>query len=114
MNNTAIKRTLSIAAICLTAGFGMNASAGTVDETLVQGEAVQSKSVTFARAELRSEEGLATVERRVRQAAKAVCGPIGYKQAGGLSRAAKNRACFDEAVDSAMSQIGADQLASID
>ncbi len=113
MNNTAIKSILSVAALTLTAGLSTNAAAESIDETLVHG-AQPSKTVTYDRAELATAEGRARVERRIEVAAESICGSTDYREVGNLSLVSKNKACFDQAVDSAMSKLGADQVAAID
>ena len=47
------------------------------------------------------------------RAARNVCGPTGLREAGGLQMASRNRACYDEAVSAAVSQVGSAQLASV-
>ena len=112
MNKTAIKSILSVAALTLTAGYSIGSAAEVVSETVIHGSALQSQSVSYSKVELQTTDGRMAVERRIERAAEKICGPQGLYQAGGISRAAKNRECFDQAVDHAMSQIGADQLAT--
>ncbi|AQA17331.1 hypothetical protein BST95_02900 [Halioglobus japonicus] len=114
MNRIVTKNILSAAAIAVTAGLSFNVAAENIDETLVEASQVPSKSVSFTRAELATEEGRLAVENRIREAAEDVCGPMDYHRAGGLAGVADSRECLDNAVDAAMSQIGADQVAAID
>ena len=114
MNKTTIKSILSVAALTFTASYSIGSAAETVSETVIHGSALQSQSVSYSKAELQTSDSRAVVERRIERAAEKVCGPQGFREAGGLSRAGKNRECFDHAVDDAMSQIGADQLATLD
>jgi UrcA family protein len=114
MNKTAIKSILTVAALTLTAGISINASAESMGETLVQADGVRSESVSFSRAELSTDEGRASVERRIHKAAEGVCGPTDYREVGSLSRIAKSKACYDQAVAQAMSQVDAGQIAAID
>ena len=114
MKNTAIKSILSVAALTLTAGLSSQVAAGAMDETFVQGQAVPSKTVTYDRGELATAQGRARVERRIENAAEAVCGPTDFREAGSLSIASKNRSCVEQAIESATSQVGADQVAAID
>ena len=115
MNRIVTKSILSAAAvIAVTAGLSFNAAAESMDETLVEASAVPTKTVTFTRSELATEEGRAAVEARIRDAAEDVCGPMDYHRAGGLAGVADSRECLDGAVAAAMSQIGAGQVAAID
>lgn len=114
MKNIAMKSILSVAALTLTAGLSSQAAAGAMDETLVHGAAVPTKTVTYDRGELATTQGRARVERQIENAAAAVCGPTDFRLAGSLSTASKNRSCVEQAVESAMSKIGADQVAAID
>ena len=114
MKNIAIKSILSVAAMTLTAGLSSQAAAGAMDETFVQGGAVPTKVVTYDRGELATAQGRARVERRIENAAESVCGPTDFREAGSLTVASKNRSCVDQAVESAMSKVGADQVATID
>ena len=114
MNNIAMKSILSVAALTLTAGLSSQAAAGAMDETFVQGAAVPTRTVTFDRAELASVQGRARIERRIENAAEAVCGSTDYREVGSLTIAGKNKVCIEQAVASALSQVGADQVATID
>lgn len=112
MNKFAIKGTLSAAAVALSLGMVMNAKAEQVGETLVQGTAMPSETISFSRAELSTEASRAALEYRIREAAEQVCGSVSYRQAGNLGEYTKRKDCYDQAVSQAMSQIGADQIAS--
>ncbi len=114
MKAIAFKSILSATALAVTAGISINAAAGQVDETLVEGAAVPSKAVTFSRAELATTEGRDAVERQIRNAAEAVCGSRDVRIAGSLSVLAENEECYERAVNDAMAQLSAGQVASID
>ena len=114
MKAIAIKSILSAAALAVTAGISINASADQVNETLVEASSVPTKVVSFSPSELATVEGRAAVEHRIREAAEDVCGPMDYHRAGGLSGVADSKACYNQAVDQAMSRIDAGQVASID
>ncbi|TDG15780.1 UrcA family protein [Seongchinamella unica] len=114
MNNNAMKTVLSVAALTLTAGLSSHAAAGTMNETFVHGSAVPSKTVTYDRGELATAQGRARVERRIENAAEAVCGPTDYREVGSLMRVSKNKSCVEQAIESAMSKLGADHVATID
>ncbi len=106
---------LSVATMTLALGISAQAYAEQVDETFVQGNHQGSQSITiqYTASELANEEGLDNLYGQIKRAARKVCGPTGLREAGGLSTAARNRECFEEAVSAAVSQVGSEQLASI-
>ena len=114
MNNKAIKTILSVAALSLTAGIASTAAAGSVDETLVHGQALPEQRVSFHRSDLATEDGRAIVERRIKRAAENVCGSQNLREVGSLSIVARNRECYDGAVAQAMDQINGQGFAAID
>jgi len=114
MNSQIIKSTLAAATLAVGAVVTSGASAEAMDSTLVRAPAVPSTVVSYKRSELASAEGLAAVERRLRHAAESVCGSTDLRIAGSLSRVAERQECANRAVDHAMSQIGANQVASVD
>ncbi|MFV8818913.1 UrcA family protein [Haliea sp. E17] len=85
-----------------------------LDETTVRASNVPSEKVSYKRSELTTSEGRARVEQRIRRAAEDVCGHSDYRRSGSLHVSAKREECYDRAVDAAMSQIGADQVATTD
>ncbi len=114
MKASAIKSILSAAALAVTAGVSISAAASQLDETVVEGIAIPTASVTFNRAKLATTEGREAIERKIRNAAEAVCGSRDLRVAGGLTAAARNETCYEEAVSQGMSQLNASQVASID
>ncbi len=114
MKVVAMKSILSAAALAVSAGLSVNAGAEQIDETLVEGAKVPTATVTFSRAELATTEGRETVERKIRNAAEDVCGSRDLRIAGSLAVAARNEACYEGAVAQGMSQLNANQFASID
>jgi UrcA family protein len=89
--------------------------AGVVDETKVLAGAEETRSVRiqFTRSALASVEERAALQHRIERAAKHVCGPLGAREAGGLRLAARNRQCFTNAVESALSQLEVEKLAAL-
>lgn len=102
-----------VAAAVLAAQSGA-ALAGRVDETMVRAgsEEVRSVRVQFRQSEMATAEGRAALQHRIERAAKDVCGPLGAREAGGLRLAVRNHQCYTNAIDSALSQIEAGELAS--
>lgn len=113
MKAIAIKSILSAAALAVTAGISVNAAAGQMDETLVEAKGVPSATVSFYRAELGTAEGRAKVEREIRNAAEEVCGSRDVRIAGSIAVAARNEACYEDALAQGMSQLSAGQVATI-
>lgn len=113
MNSNTIKTTLSAAALTLAAGFSVHAGAGQLDETLVQGTVVPTKTIAYSRTELATAAGREALAQRVRAAADAVCGPRGYRAAGSLSAAAYNKACYRDAIAQAMIQVDGSAVVAI-
>lgn len=107
-------RLATILAVATLAAQSGAALAGGVDETMVRAGSEEARSVRvqFTRSEMATAEGRAALQHRIERAAKTVCGPLGAREAGGLYLAARNHECYSNAVDSALSQIEARELAS--
>ena len=114
MNRQSFKYSLAATALGVVLGVSAGASADTMDSTVVHASALPTEVVTYKRSELATDEGRAAVERRLRHAAEGVCGSTDLRIAGSLSAVADRQQCAKQAVDRAMSQIGADQVATID
>lgn len=102
------------ASAALAFGLSVASQADSFDETLVQAEpeAANSVAVHFDAAELQTEEGRDSIQRRIRFAAEEVCGPQNMRDAGSLSILKHNKACYDKAIASAHAQIGESQVAT--
>jgi UrcA family protein len=104
---------ISAATLSLALSFSAVASAETTSAEFVNDAAVkvQSVSVTYARAELSTEDGRAELYSKLRQAARQVCGPSGLREAGSLNIASRNRKCYEDALAASLSQVGTGQIA---
>lgn len=102
---------LTIAALTLAVSFSTSAAAERVSESTMPGAtaAVQTISIAYSQADISTQQGRDNLHRKIRHAAKNVCGPTGLGEAGGLSMMSRNRKCYDEAVNAALSQVGAGQ-----
>ena len=113
--NTFVKNSL-VAAATLSAviSFSSQASAGETQEMSVNqpGLGIQTVSIPYAIAELSTDEGRANLHAKIRHAAREVCGPTGLRETGSLTLSSRNRKCYEEAVDAAVSQVSHGQLAS--
>ncbi|MEM1144199.1 MAG: UrcA family protein [Pseudomonadota bacterium] len=100
---------LSTAAIFAAASLtAITASAGDVTKVTAKTPAVdQQITVDYSDLDLTSPKAQEVLHSRISQAAKKVCGPQFARQAGGVSLAARNRACYDEAFSGAISQVNA-------
>jgi UrcA family protein len=78
------------------------------------GTELQSVSIHYSRAELATDSGRTELYSRIRRAARKVCGPTEPRQAGGLALASRNRSCYQQAMEAAVRQVGAAQLAQTD
>ncbi len=61
--------------------------------------------ITYETATLATASGRAELERKVRKMAEKVCGSQNLRMTGSLAQWQKNRACYDDAVASAMASI---------
>ena len=111
LSNTSV---LSAAALIGAISFSSSAGAGAAPDTTSPGAGVSIQTVTipYSVAEVATETGRAELHGKIRRAAREVCGPAGLRDTGSLAVSARNRKCYQEAVDAAMSQVGYSQLAS--
>ena len=113
MKNFSLNNILTAAALSLVAGLSINASATEqLDETYIQADpaTVQTVRLQYSASELATEEGRIDLQHRVARAARKVCG---RPERGNLNMASQINACYEEATQAAMSQIGFDQVAVI-
>lgn len=85
-------------------------------ETLVHEQAGDPRSATVSLADLNlaSSEGQDAMYFRLSRAAREVCGSSDYRQAGGARQAAKNQACYHNALSDALAQATAGRMASVE
>jgi UrcA family protein len=110
----------SLVGIFCGAAFGMasmvstGASAEGYSETVVstQAQGLQTVTVSLSDLDLSKSEGIETLHQRISRAARRVCGPSDYRQAGSFRLAAANKACYNDAVAEGMSQIDNVQMAA--
>lgn len=100
---------VSMAAVCAFS-VPMLASA---DETKV-GTVEQQVKITYSPQMAATAEGRKQLERRIRQAAKEVCGPQDQRRAGSVTQMTANRLCYRQAVAEAMNAIKVSGLAAMD
>ena len=113
MKNISLNNILSAAAFSLVAGFAVNASAAEqLDETYIQADpaTVQTVRLQYSASELATEEGRIELQHRIARAARKVCG---RPERGNLHAASQINQCYKDAQQTAMSQIGSDQVAVV-
>ncbi len=91
-----IKKT--IIAVALTTTFAMTAGASVVSKETLR----TSNQTTITNAE----KNHSVVVSKIKRAAKQGCGTFHRTDAGSLTQVMKNRACYNDAVDSAMAKAG--------
>ncbi|QIB66252.1 UrcA family protein [Kineobactrum salinum] len=116
MNSSKISTRIGALVFGISTLLTTSAMAEAYTETLVQSQAVavRSVAVSVADLDLASSEGQDTMYYRLSQAAREVCGPSGYRQAGGARQAARNQACYHQALSDALAQASAGRMASLD
>ena len=82
----------------LTTTIAMTAGASVVSTETV--------SVPFSESAVYSDKAQTVLIARLKRAAKQVCGTTHRSDAGSLTQAMKNRACYEKSLDSAVSKIG--------
>ena len=110
----------SLVGIFCGAAFGLaslvstGASAAGYSEMVIstQGQGLQTATVSFSDLDLSNSDGIETLHQRISRAARRVCGPSDYRQAGSLRLAAANKACYNDAVAQGMSQLDNVQMAA--
>lgn len=66
--------------------------------------------ITYEMEDLKSAEGRAALERQIRLAAEAVCTDVDYSKTRSIRDLVHQRSCFQEAVGSALAEIGSGTL----
>ena len=76
------------------------------------GTGIRTVSIQYAPTELSTESGRAKLYAHIKRAAREVCGPVGYLQAGSVAMASRNRKCAEQAVSDAMARVNPGQMTS--
>ena len=115
MKTSVLNRALTATAFCLALGGVSQASAERVEESFATNEyeGVQTIRIEYARGQLATDDGLEVLYGQIKRAAAKICGPMGLREAGGLTNAARNRECYEDAVSAAVSQVGSDRMAGM-
>ena len=109
-NNVAAAATFSLAVLLST-----QAGAEELQEQALSARMIETQSISIAyhASDLATDEGRADLYGKIKRAAKAVCGPTGARDAGGLSLASRNRECYDSAIEAALSQVDTGQMVTL-
>lgn len=73
-------------------------------------EGVDRVVISYDVEDMQSAQGMAAIDREIREAATLVCGSVDYAEVRSLKAVAENRTCYNGAVDSAKSQLGSGTL----
>jgi UrcA family protein len=92
--------------------FGLGAAASAIAASPSQFEN-RAVSVSFADLNIQNPAGAKVLYTRLRNAAESVCNLESYSDTGSLSRLAKAKQCYFEALDKAVSKIDSDALHKI-
>lgn len=113
MNISVKSMTVPLVFLALAAGTSA-LKAETLEETRVQGSHLAPPSVTvrYGDLNLNSEAGRDALSSRLSMAARNVCDHHGYTRTRSLRYLAKTKACYDEALTAALSQVNSGQLAA--
>ena len=114
MMNQVSKKMAAAAAMGLAAFVSFQASAGEFEETYVEGRKLDADyiRIQYSSDALANAAGREELMARIEHAASAVCGPADLREAGSLKLANRNRDCFESAVDDALTQVDAGQVAT--
>ena len=113
MNN--VTKTICAAVFGITAGISTMATAGSTNETVVttSAEGFRTATVSYADLDLNNADARQTLNFRISSAAEKVCGSLNRSSAGSLAQASKNRSCYNSAMDEAMRNLSAGQVAVV-
>lgn len=115
MMTNSMSKVLCGAVFGIVASVSMAASAGNYSETFISttAEGLRTATVSFADLDLTRSEDQEVLHERLSSAAKQVCGSTSVRETGSLSAAAENKSCYEQAMDSAMSQASSSQVAVV-
>jgi UrcA family protein len=115
MRNSIFNNVATAAAFSLAVLISSQAGAEEMQEQALSDRTIETQSISIAynSSDLATDEGRANLYGKIKRAAKAVCGPTGSREAGGLSLASRNRECYQSAMEAALSQVDTGQLVSL-
>lgn len=114
MNTQTISRILTHAVLLSAATVSLAVRADNYSETFTRTSADKLPAVTVSYADLNldSSAGQEALRHRINEAARQVCGPDHWREAGSLRQVSQNRKCRELALSRAMSQLPVQQLAA--
>jgi UrcA family protein len=115
MNNASLSKVVSATAFSLAVMLSSQANANATQEQAMSSQMIETQSISipYADRDLATDTGRANLLGKIKRAAKEVCGPTGSREAGGLRFASRNRECYENAMEAAVSQVETGQLASL-
>ncbi len=115
MKNSTMTKILCTAVFGVAASVSVMASADTYNETVVSTSAqgLRTATVSYADLDLNTAKARETLQYRISNAARKVCGSVDRSHAGSLAQASKNRSCYNGAMNDAMSSLSNGQVAVV-
>ena len=120
MKNSTISKVLCTAVIGLAASASVMANPAITSETsygetvvTTSAEGLRTATVSYADLDLNTDKARETLHYRLSYAAHKVCGSTERSDAGSLAQASKNRSCYNDAMDEAMSNVSNGQVAIV-
>jgi len=115
MKTFVLNSVMTAAAFSLALGASSRANAEQFSDDFMTGsnDGMQSIKIHYARGELATDGGLEILYSKIKRAVAEICGPTGLREAGGLTNASRNRKCYDEAMNAAVSQVSSDGMAGL-
>lgn len=116
MNLSTVSKVMYGAAFTAAVSLASAASVGSeqVSEVGVTSSGLRTVSVSFSDLDMTDASAQKTLYYRVKRAAQRVCGSSHVRNVGSLSRAVKNKECFNVAMSNALRQVSNTQLAALD
>ncbi len=100
------------AAICLASATSVGSEQ--VSQVGVTSSGARTATVSYSDLDMTDAKAQRVLHRRLSRAAEQVCGSSYIRDVGSLSRATKNKECFDVAMSNALRQVSNTQLAALD
>lgn len=74
---------------------------------------ITSVKVRYASIDVNDPKGQEQLYRRLKRAARQVCGPTGIKGTGSIARVAENRLCAEHALNEAVRKVGLETISQL-
>lgn len=108
VKSTNLRKTLIIASLTAVLAFPAIASAG--NDAGIEPTSVK---VSFADLDISNAHGISALYKRLQNASEDACGPISYSETANLSQLTRNKACYHQALTSAVEKVDNDALSEL-